>query len=118
MEGPGSLQQLSSWSRLQLINYSLLLLRFPARQFSVRLGDVDLARDDEPSRPVTLRVTEVRAHDQFSRVGFYNDIAILVLSGETSRFIFYSAFQGDLPGLRISGVEDVYLLNPLSPKLD
>ncbi|KAH9642586.1 hypothetical protein HF086_011179 [Spodoptera exigua] len=53
---------------------------FPARQFSVRLGDVDLARDDEPSRPVTLRVTAVRAHDQFSRVGFYNDIAVLVLS--------------------------------------
>ncbi|XP_022815846.1 proclotting enzyme-like isoform X2 [Spodoptera litura] len=53
---------------------------FPARQFSVRLGDVDLAREDEPSRPVTLRVTAVRAHDQFSRVGFYNDIAVLVLS--------------------------------------
>ncbi|RVE52580.1 hypothetical protein evm_002699 [Chilo suppressalis] len=53
---------------------------FPARQFSVRLGDVDLAREDEPSRPVTLRVTEVRAHEQFSRVGFYNDIAILVLA--------------------------------------
>ncbi|XP_045504262.1 clotting factor B-like isoform X1 [Colias croceus] len=53
---------------------------FPARQFSVRLGDVDLARDDEPSRPVTLRVTAVRAHEQFSRVGFYNDIAVLVLA--------------------------------------
>ncbi|KAM3958907.1 LOW QUALITY PROTEIN: proclotting enzyme [Aphomia sociella] len=53
---------------------------FPARQFSVRLGDVDLARDDEPSRPVTLRVSEVRAHEQFSRVGFYNDIAVLVLA--------------------------------------
>ncbi|XP_059051682.1 clotting factor B-like [Achroia grisella] len=53
---------------------------FPPRQFSVRLGDVDLARDDEPSRPVTLRVTEVRAHDQFSRVGYYNDIAVLVLA--------------------------------------
>ncbi|KAG6451312.1 proclotting enzyme isoform X2 [Manduca sexta] len=53
---------------------------FPARQFSVRLGDVDLARDDEPSRPSTFRVTQVRAHEQFSRVGFYNDIAVLVLS--------------------------------------
>ncbi|KOB74921.1 putative trypsin-like serine protease, partial [Operophtera brumata] len=53
---------------------------FPPRQFSVRLGDIDLSRDDEPSRPVTLRVTSVRAHEQFSRVGFYNDIAILVLS--------------------------------------
>lgn len=53
---------------------------FPARQFSVRLGDVDLGQEDEPSRPVTLRVVAVRAHDQFSRVGFYNDIAILVLS--------------------------------------
>lgn len=48
----------------------------------MRLGDVDLARDDEPSRPVTLRVTAVRAHEDFSRVGFYNDIAILLLSGK------------------------------------
>ncbi|XP_045779462.1 proclotting enzyme [Maniola jurtina] len=53
---------------------------FPARQFSVRLGDVDLSRDDEPSRPVTLRVSAVRAHEQFSRVGYYNDIAVLVLA--------------------------------------
>ncbi|CAH4027387.1 unnamed protein product [Pieris brassicae] len=53
---------------------------FPPRQFTVRLGDVDLSREDEPSRPVTLRVTAVRAHEQFSRVGFYNDIAILVLA--------------------------------------
>ncbi|KAJ0172050.1 hypothetical protein K1T71_012023 [Dendrolimus kikuchii] len=53
---------------------------FPAQQFSVRLGDLDLARDDEPSRPVTMRVTAVRTHDQFSRVGYYNDIAVLVLA--------------------------------------
>lgn len=48
----------------------------------MRLGDVDLSRDDEPSRPVTLRVSAVRAHDQFSRVGYYNDIAVLVLAGK------------------------------------
>ncbi|KAL4705218.1 hypothetical protein ACJJTC_000216 [Scirpophaga incertulas] len=53
---------------------------FPARQFSVRLGDVDLSREDEPSRPQTLRVAAVRAHEQFSRVGFYNDIAVLMLA--------------------------------------
>ncbi|XP_053615918.1 proclotting enzyme-like isoform X2 [Plodia interpunctella] len=58
---------------------------FPARQFSVRLGDVDLARDDEPSRPVTHRVAAVRAHEQFSRVGFYNDIAILVLADNVQK---------------------------------
>ncbi|CAB3233085.1 unnamed protein product [Arctia plantaginis] len=58
---------------------------FPARQFSVRLGDVDLARDDEPSRPVTLRVIAVRAHEDFSRVGFYNDIAILLLSDNVQK---------------------------------
>ncbi|XP_061725425.1 proclotting enzyme-like isoform X2 [Cydia pomonella] len=52
---------------------------FPPRQFSVRLGDVDLSREDEPSRPVTLRVVAVKAHEQFSRVGYYNDIAVLVL---------------------------------------
>lgn len=52
---------------------------FSARQFTVRLGDIDLKRDDEPSAPVTFKVTEIRAHKQFSRVGFYNDIAILKL---------------------------------------
>ncbi|XP_055382805.1 proclotting enzyme [Condylostylus longicornis] len=52
---------------------------FAARQFTVRLGDVDLSTDAEPSAPVTFAVTEVRAHERFSRVGFYNDIAILVL---------------------------------------
>ncbi|XP_060536810.1 clotting factor B-like isoform X2 [Cylas formicarius] len=52
---------------------------FSARQFTVRLGDIDLKRDDEPSAPVTFKVTDVRAHKQFSRVGFYNDIAILKL---------------------------------------
>ncbi|XP_060806093.1 proclotting enzyme-like [Amyelois transitella] len=58
---------------------------FPARQFSVRLGDVDLAREDEPSRPVTHRVTAVRAHEQFSRIGFYNDIAVLVLADNVQK---------------------------------
>ncbi|KAF5300958.1 hypothetical protein FQA39_LY10928 [Lamprigera yunnana] len=52
---------------------------FAARQFTVRLGDVDLKREDEPSAPVTFKISEVRAHSRFSRVGFYNDIAILVL---------------------------------------
>ncbi|CAH1965131.1 unnamed protein product [Acanthoscelides obtectus] len=52
---------------------------FAARQFSVRLGDVDLKRDDEPSSPVTFKVAEIRAHKDFSRIGFYNDIAILKL---------------------------------------
>ncbi|XP_057671833.1 proclotting enzyme-like [Diorhabda carinulata] len=52
---------------------------FAARQFSVRLGDIDLKRDDEPSAPVTFKVSEIRAHKQFSRIGFYNDIAILKL---------------------------------------
>ncbi|KAJ3639884.1 hypothetical protein Zmor_003255 [Zophobas morio] len=52
---------------------------FAARQFSVRLGDIDLKRNDEPSSPITFKVSEIRAHPQFSRVGFYNDIAVLVL---------------------------------------
>lgn len=52
---------------------------FAARQFTVRLGDIDLSTDREPSAPVTFKVTEVRAHPRFSRVGFYNDIALLVL---------------------------------------
>lgn len=53
---------------------------FAARQFTVRLGDIDLERDDEPSTPATYTVKNIRAHPKFSRVGFYNDIAILELS--------------------------------------
>ncbi|XP_001360045.6 serine-rich adhesin for platelets [Drosophila pseudoobscura] len=52
---------------------------FAARQFTVRLGDIDLSTDAEPSDPVTFAVKEVRTHERFSRIGFYNDIAILVL---------------------------------------
>lgn len=52
---------------------------FASHQFTVRLGDVDLKRDDEPSNPVTYKVKEIKAHNSFSRVGYYNDIAILVL---------------------------------------
>ena len=48
---------------------------FAARQFTVRLGDIDLSSDQEPSAPVTFKVTDIRAHPRFSRVGFYNDIA-------------------------------------------
>nr|CAD7570071.1 unnamed protein product [Timema californicum] len=61
---------------------------FSARQFTVRLGDVDLSRDDEPSSPQTYHVTEVRAHPKFSRVGFYNDIAVMVLDQPTRRSRF------------------------------
>ncbi|XP_043462254.1 proclotting enzyme-like [Leptopilina heterotoma] len=53
---------------------------FAARQFMVRLGDIDLERDDEPSSPATYAVKEIHAHQQFSRVGFYNDIAVLELT--------------------------------------
>uniref|UniRef100_A0A336MTC0 CSON006469 protein n=1 Tax=Culicoides sonorensis TaxID=179676 RepID=A0A336MTC0_CULSO len=52
---------------------------FAANQFTVRLGDIDLLSDKEDSAPITIKVKEVRAHQRFSRVGFYNDIAILVL---------------------------------------
>ncbi|XP_050421339.1 proclotting enzyme-like isoform X2 [Adelges cooleyi] len=58
---------------------------FNARQFTVRLGDVDLRRDDEPSSPETYYVVEVKGHKKFSRVGFYNDIAVLVLDRPVKR---------------------------------
>lgn len=54
--------------------------RFAARQFTVRLGDIDLERDDEPSAPATYTVNQIHAHPKFSRVGFYNDIAVLELA--------------------------------------
>lgn len=45
----------------------------------MRLGDIDLKREDESSGPVTYKVKEIKAHKDFSRVGYYNDIALLVL---------------------------------------
>ncbi|XP_076296324.1 proclotting enzyme isoform X1 [Lasioglossum baleicum] len=53
---------------------------FAPRQFTVRLGDIDLERDDEPSAPETYTVKQIHAHPKFSRVGFYNDIAVLELT--------------------------------------
>lgn len=41
--------------------------------------------DREASAPVTFKVTEVRAHPRFSRVGFYNDIAIMVLDHQVRK---------------------------------
>lgn len=67
----------------------MLFSRFAAHQFTVRLGDIDLKREDEPSNPVTYKVKEIKAHKDFSRVGYYNDIALLVLdrSVRKSRYI-------------------------------
>ena len=61
------------------------MFSFNAHQFTVRLGDVDLRRDDEPSSPETYYVVDVRAHPRFSRVGFYNDIAVLVLDRKVKK---------------------------------
>lgn len=41
-----------------------LIFRFAARQFTVRLGDIDLSTDAEPSDPVTFAVKEVRTHER------------------------------------------------------
>lgn len=58
---------------------------FAARQFTVRLGDIDLERNDEPSAPETYTVKQIHAHPKFSRVGFYNDIAVLELTRPVRR---------------------------------
>lgn len=63
--------------------------RFSARQFTVRLGDYDLARTDDPSAPESFRVVKITAHPQFNGVGFYNDVALLELDRDAqfNRFI-------------------------------
>ncbi|XP_066601678.1 venom protease-like [Prorops nasuta] len=58
---------------------------FLAHQFTVRLGDVDLQKDDEPSSPETYVVKKIHVHPKFSRLGFYNDIAILELNKQIKR---------------------------------
>lgn len=59
---------------------------FAAKQFTVRLGDIDLSTDNEPSAPVTFKVKDILAHPRFSRVGFYNDIASNLFSNFFSLF--------------------------------
>ncbi|ODM97169.1 Proclotting enzyme [Orchesella cincta] len=62
---------------------------FSPRQFTVRLGDYDLVRTDDPSSPESYRVIKITAHPQFNGVGFYNDVALLELERDVqySRFI-------------------------------
>ncbi|XP_067613303.1 uncharacterized protein [Eurosta solidaginis] len=38
---------------------------FAVRQFTVRLGDIDLSTDADSSAPITFTVKEVRAHERF-----------------------------------------------------
>lgn len=85
------------------------MLRFSPRQFTVRLGDYDLMKTDDPSAPESFRVAKVyifplryiyssslqishiwtcvlnikiKAHENFNGVGFYNDVALLELDRE------------------------------------
>lgn len=76
---------LNSLLRCTLFKFVGFYFRFAARQFTVRLGDIDLSTDREPSAPVTFKVKDVRAHPRFSRVGFYNDIAVLVLDRQVRK---------------------------------
>ncbi len=63
--------------------------RFSPRQFTVRLGDYDLTKTDDPSSPESFRVIKIKAHESFNGVGFYNDVALLELDREVdySRYI-------------------------------
>jgi len=74
---------------------------FSARQFTVRLGDIDLENDDEPSSPATYAVKQIHAHRKFSRANFHNDIAVLELTSLVRRSpyvipICLPRFRGDL----------------------
>lgn len=51
----------------------------------MRLGDIDLERDDEPSSPETYTVKAIHGHPKFTRQGFYNDIAVLELTRPVRR---------------------------------
>ncbi|XP_011151335.1 proclotting enzyme isoform X1 [Harpegnathos saltator] len=53
---------------------------YELHQITARLGDIDLQRDDEPSSPETYTVKQIHVHPNFSRPGFYNDIAVLELN--------------------------------------
>ncbi|XP_032681410.1 proclotting enzyme-like [Odontomachus brunneus] len=52
---------------------------FSVRQFTVRLGDIDLKRDDEPSSPATYPVKVIHTHPNYVRQSYYNDIAVFEL---------------------------------------
>nr|XP_022901342.1 proclotting enzyme isoform X1 [Onthophagus taurus] len=78
---------------------------FASYQLSVRLGDVDLKRTDEPSNPATYRVTQIRRHEKYNRVGYYNDIAVLLLDRIVQRSKYVIPLCLPPPSLRYETFE-------------
>lgn len=84
---PKSQMRIKTW--ISQIFFTIFVCRFSPRQFTIRLGDIDLQREDEPSNPITVRVADIKTHPKFSRVGFYNDIALFYLDNPVrkSRYV-------------------------------
>ncbi|XP_042897893.1 venom protease isoform X2 [Parasteatoda tepidariorum] len=53
--------------------------RYRKEQLTVRLGDHHLFKTDDFMKPIEFKVAETLPHPDFSRSGFYNDIALLKL---------------------------------------
>ncbi|KAJ9585581.1 hypothetical protein L9F63_002611, partial [Diploptera punctata] len=64
---------------LHILTAAHCAIESSSHQMVVRLGDVDLMRNDEPSAPDAFRIAEVRKHPKYGKKGHYHDLAILVL---------------------------------------
>ncbi|CAG2109200.1 unnamed protein product, partial [Medioppia subpectinata] len=52
---------------------------YNANQITIRLGEHHLYRDDDFSKPIEMKVLDVKQHSKFQRHGFFNDIGLIRL---------------------------------------
>ncbi|GFT83453.1 proclotting enzyme [Nephila pilipes] len=74
--------------------------KYRKEQLTVRLGDHHLFRTDDFMDPIEFKVAAAIPHPQFSRSGFYNDIALLKLRQPVSYSEFISPVCLPTPGLK------------------
>ncbi|GBL72278.1 Proclotting enzyme [Araneus ventricosus] len=74
--------------------------KYRKEQLTVRLGDHHLFRTDDFMNPIEFKVAATIPHPQFSRSGFYNDIALLKLRHSVTYSEYISPVCLPTPGLK------------------
>lgn len=70
----------------------------------MRLGDHHLFRTDDYMNPVEFKVAEAIPHPEFSRNGFYNDIALLKLKHPITYSEYINPVCLPTPGLKANSL--------------
>ncbi|XP_054723144.1 proclotting enzyme-like [Uloborus diversus] len=78
--------------------------KYRKEQLTVRLGDHHLFRSDDSMDPVDFKVAQAIPHPEFSRSGFYNDIALLKLRKPVTYSEFMSPVCLPTEGLKANAL--------------